>query len=328
MTGWPSRLAAVLLALSVLAVPTARPAGAQSYPTRAVKLVVPYAAGGPNDIMARLIAQKLSTSLGGQFYVENAAGAGGTIGTGTAAKAPADGHTLLVPNQDLIVQPIIKSKVPYDPVKSFAPVASLVAAPEMIVVHPSLAASNMKELLALLKNNPGKFSYASPGYGTTPHLACEWLFKLAYGLDVVHVPFQGAAPAVQSVLAGHTPIFHIVVPAAAPHVRQGTMRALAVASSKRSPFLPDVPTLEEAGIPGHEVGFWMGLFAPAGTSSDLVSLLQGQIAQILKAPDVKERLATLGFDPFESTPEGLSAHMQAETTKWAKVVREANIKID
>jgi tripartite-type tricarboxylate transporter receptor subunit TctC len=328
MRGLSSRLAAVLLAFSVLVPATLHTAGAQSYPTRAVKLLVPYPPGGPNDIMARLVAQKLSASLGGQFYVENVPGAGSTIGTGAVANSPADGHTLLVANQDLIVQPIIKSKVPYDPFKSFAPIASLVAAPEMIVVHPSLAATNMKDLIALLKANPGKFSYASPGYGTTPHLACEWLFKLANGLDVVHVPFQGAAPAVQSVLAGHTPIFHIVVPAAVPHVRQGTMRALAVASSKRSPFLPDVPTLEEAGIPGHEVGFWMGVFAPAGTPRDLVDLLHRHIGQALKGPDVKERLATLAFDALESTPEALSDHMKAETAKWTKVVREANIKID
>jgi tripartite-type tricarboxylate transporter receptor subunit TctC len=205
-------------------------------------MVVPYPPGGPNDVIARILAQKLSEALGGQFYVENQAGAGGTIGAGAVANASADGHTMLVANQDIIVQPIIKAKVPYDPFKSFAPVTLVVGAPEMIVVNPTLPVQSMKELFALLKANPGKYSYASPGYGTTPHLACEWLFKLTYGLDVVHVPFQGAAPAVQSVLAGHTPIFHNVLPAVAPHIRQGTMRALAVASSKRSPFFPDVPS--------------------------------------------------------------------------------------
>jgi tripartite-type tricarboxylate transporter receptor subunit TctC len=320
--------AAGLSALLAAGVMTARPADAQNYPARPVKLVVPYAPGGPNDIMARLIAQKLSEALGGQFYVENSPGAGGTIGAGAVAGAPGDGHTLLVANQDVIVQPIIKNKVPYDPFKSFTPVTLVVSAPEMIVVHPSLPAKDMKELIELLKANPGKYSYASPGYGTTPHLACEWLFKLEYGIDVTHVPFQGAAPAVQSTLSGQTPIFHNVLPAVAPHIRQGTMRPLAVAANKRSPFFPDVPTLAEAGIPGHEVGFWLVVLAPAGTPRDTVDVLNRQIARILDLPDVKERLQTIGFDPASSTPDAAAAHMRAETDKWTKVVREAKIKIE
>jgi tripartite-type tricarboxylate transporter receptor subunit TctC len=317
-----------LSALLAAGVMTARPADAQTYPARPVKLVVPYAPGGPNDIMARLIAQKLSEALGGQFYVENSPGAGGTIGAGAVAGAPGDGHTLLVANQDVIVQPIIKSKVPYDPFKSFTPVTLVVSAPEMIVVHPSLPAKDMKELIELLKANPGKYSYASPGYGTTPHLACEWLFKLEYGIDVTHVPFQGAAPAVQSTLSGQTPIFHNVLPAVAPHIRQGTMRPLAVAANKRSPFFPDVPTLAEAGIPGHEVGFWLVVLAPAGTPRDTVDVLNRQIARILDLPDVKERLQTIGFDPASSTPDAAAAHMKAETDKWTAVVRDAKIKIE
>lgn len=320
--------AAGLSALLAAGVMTARPADAQTYPARPVKLVVPYAPGGPNDIMARLIAQKLSEALGGQFYVENSPGAGGTIGAGAVAGAPGDGHTLLVANQDVIVQPIIKSKVPYDPFKSFTPVTLVVSAPEMIVVHPSLPAKDMKELIELLKANPGKYSYASPGYGTTPHLACEWLFKLEYGIDVTHVPFQGAAPAVQSTLSGQTPIFHNVLPAVAPHIRQGTMRPLAVAANKRSPFFPDVPTLAEAGIPGHEVGFWLVVLAPAGTPKDTVDVLNRQIARILDLPDVKERLQTIGFDPASSTPDAAAAHMKAETDKWTAVVRDAKIKIE
>jgi tripartite-type tricarboxylate transporter receptor subunit TctC len=320
--------AAGLSALLAAGVMTARPADAQTYPARPVKLVVPYAPGGPNDIMARLIAQKLSEALGGQFYVENSPGAGGTIGAGAVAGAPGDGHTLLVANQDVIVQPIIKSKVPYDPFKSFTPVTLVVSAPEMIVVHPSLPVKDMKELIELLKANPGKYSYASPGYGTTPHLACEWLFKLEYGIDVTHVPFQGAAPAVQSTLSGQTPIFHNVLPAVAPHIRQGTMRPLAVAANKRSLFFPDVPTLAEAGIPGHEVGFWLVVLAPAGTPRDTVDVLNRQIARILDLPDVKERLRTIGFDPASSTPDAAAAHMKAETDKWTAVVRDAKIKIE
>ena len=320
--------AAGLLTLSMSFVAMAQPANAQNYPARPVKLVVPYPPGGPNDIMARILAQKLSESLSGQFYVENTAGAGGTIAAGAVANAAADGHTLLVANQDIVVQPIIKSKVPYDPFKSFTPVTLVVTAPEMIVVHPSVPAKTVQELIDLLKANPGKYSYASPGFGTTPHLACEWLFKVRYGIDVTHVPFQGAAPAVQSTLSGQTPIFHNVLPAVAPHIRAGTMRPLAVAAAKRAPAFPDVPTMAEAGIPGHEVGFWLVVLTPAGTPKATVDLLNAQVAKILDLPDVKERLQTIGFDPASSTSEAAAAHMKAETDKWTKVVREANIKIE
>jgi tripartite-type tricarboxylate transporter receptor subunit TctC len=319
--------AGALLALAGV-VAAILPADAQSYPARPVKLVVPYAPGGPNDIMARILAQKLTEALGGQFYVENTAGAGGTIAAGAVANATPDGHTLLIANQDVVVQPIIKSKVPYDPVQSFTPVTLVVTAPEMIVVHPSMPVNNVKELLDLLKANPGKYSYASPGFGTTPHLACEWLFKVRYGIDVTHVPFQGAAPATQSTLAGQTPIFHNVLPAVAPHLRSGALRALAVAASKRTAFFPDVPTMAEAGVPGHEVGFWLVVLAPAGTPKATVDMLNGQVAKILALPDVKERLQTIGFDPAPSTPEAAAAHMKAETDKWTKVVREANLKIE
>jgi tripartite-type tricarboxylate transporter receptor subunit TctC len=328
MTRIRSWLAAALLALGAVAGVMDRPADAQNYPARPVKLVVPYAPGGPNDIVARILAQKLTEVLGGQFYVENTPGAGGTIGMGAAANAPGDGHTLLIANQDLIVQPIIKAKVPYDPFKSFAPITLVVTAPEMIVVHPSMPVKDVKELIALLKASPGKYSYASPGYGTTPHLACEWLFRLDNGIEITHVPFQGAAPAVQSTLSGQTPVFHNVLPAVAPHVRAGTLRALAVAASKRTPHFPDLPTIGEAGFPGHEVGFWMGVFASTGTPQPVVDLLNSQITRIMALSDIKERFATIGFDPTLSTPGELTAHMKVETDKWSKVVREANIKIE
>jgi tripartite-type tricarboxylate transporter receptor subunit TctC len=325
-----TRLLALLATLIVLAPSLAaiRGAAADNYPTRPVKLVVPYPPGGPNDLIARILAQKLAEGLGGNFYVENTVGAGGTIAMGQAANAAADGSTILIANQDLIVQPIIKAKVPYDPFKSFTPVSLVVSAPEMIVVHPSLPVKDLKELIALLKANPGKYSYASPGYGTTPHLACVWLFNLENGIDITHVPFQGAAPAVQSVLAGQTPVFHNVLPAVAPHIRAGAMRPLAVAASNRTPYFPDVPTIGEAGYPGHEVGFWIGAYVPAGTPKDLVELLNKQLARIMTLPDVKERLTTIGFDPTVSSSHELTNHMKAETDKWLKVVHQANIKID
>ena len=321
------RVAAIMLSLLGIATGD-RAAVAQSYPSKPVKLVVPYAPGGANDIVARILAQKLGEHLGGNFFVENTAGAGGTIATGQAANAAADGTTILVANQDLIVQPIIKAKAPYDPFKSFTPVSLVVSAPEMIVVHPSLPVKDLRELIALLKANPGKYSYASPGYGTTPHLACVWLFNLENGIDITHVPFQGAAPAVQSVLAGQTPVFHSVLPVVAPHIRAGALRALAVAASSRTPYFPDVPTIAEAGYPGHEVSFWMGVFVPAGTPEDFVRILNRQVARIMALPEVKERMATIGFDPTLSTSEELADHMRAETNKWLKVVRQANIKID
>jgi tripartite-type tricarboxylate transporter receptor subunit TctC len=247
---------------------------------------------------------------------------------GTAANAPADGHTILAANQDLIVHPIIKAKVPYDPFTSFAPVLLVASAPEVIVVHPSVPAKDINELLALLKANPGKYSYASPGHGTSPHVACERLFKVTHGLDIVHVPFPGGGQAVQSTIAGHTVILHITLPLVAQHLKDGTLRALAVASSKRSPLFPDVPTLAEAGVPNHEVAFWVGMLVPVGTPKDRIDALHQQITRIQSLADVKERFASIGFEPVGSTPEGFAAHLKAESTEWARVVRDAKIRID
>jgi tripartite-type tricarboxylate transporter receptor subunit TctC len=304
------------------------PAGAQSYPTRPVKLIVPYPPGATADLIGRVIAQNLSQSTGGQFHVENLPGAGGTIGTGTATRAPADGHTLLLVNQDFVVQGLVKPKVPYDPLKSFMPVAALAAAPETISVHPSVAAAEMRQLIALLKSNPGKFSYASPGYGTSPHIASERLFKLTLGSDVLHVPFQGGAPAIASTLAGHTQILHITLPLIASHAKDGKLRALAVAHKKRHRLLPEVPTLEEAGIPNHEVGYWSGILVPAGTQPQIVQLLNREIGRALSQTAVQEQLAAIGFTPVVGTPEDFATHIERELTEWARVVREAKIKLD
>jgi tripartite-type tricarboxylate transporter receptor subunit TctC len=297
------------------------------YPAKAVRVIVPYPPGGM-DLIARVTAEKLSQALGTPFHVENLPGAGGTIGTGTAANAPADGSTVLVMNQDFVIQPIVKAKVPYDLAKSFTPVTLIATAPETILVHPSVPARNIQELIALLKENPGKYSYATPGYGTSPHLACERLFRLSYGLDVTHVPFQGAAPAITSTIAGHTQILHITAPLVAQQVKDGMLRALAVASSERSSVFPDVPTLAETGVPNHEVGFWMGVMVPAGTPNPIVEILQHQIVRILSLPEVKERLATLGLDPIGSTPEALANHINTQFLEWSKVARDAHLKID
>jgi tripartite-type tricarboxylate transporter receptor subunit TctC len=302
---------------------------ADTYPSRAVKLIVPYQAGGGGlDALARMVAQKLSERSRAPYYVENIPGAGGTIGTGAAVHAVADGHTLLFMNQDFVVQPLLKAKVPYDPFKDFAPVTMTAAGTEAIIVNPSVDARNMAELIALLKTNPGKYSYASPGHGTSPHLASERLFKMTYGLDVVHVPFQGGAPAVAATLAGHTNILHINLAVVAPYLKDGRLRVLAVASKTRAAAFPDVPTLEEAGIPGHEVGYWNGVVAPAGTPRNLVEQVSRRISEVLALPDVKEKLEAAGFEPIGSAPEVFAAHIAAESAEWAKIVRAARIKID
>jgi tripartite-type tricarboxylate transporter receptor subunit TctC len=301
---------------------------ADSYPSRSVKIIVPYPPGGATDPMARLIAQKLSEMLGSNFYVENLPGAAGTIGTGAAARAPADGYTLLVVNADFIVQSIVKSKVPYDPLTSFDPVSMVVTAPETVLVHPSVPAKDMKELVALLKANPGKFNYATPGYGSTPHLAGERLFRLTHDLEVVHVPFQGGGPAVMSTVAGHTSILLLTLPAVGPLVKEGKLRAIAVQSGNRSTSFPDVPTLAEAGIPDHEVEFMIGVLTPAGTPRTIVELLHQQITRMLRLPDVQERLNALALEAVGGTPDEFAAKIKVELARWRQVVQALGLKID
>jgi tripartite-type tricarboxylate transporter receptor subunit TctC len=303
-------------------------ARAADYPAGPLKIVVPYPAGGPTDFIARVVAQKLTEKLGGQFIVENLPGAGGAVGTGAVARAPADGRTIAFVVPDFVIAPIVKANVPFDPFKSFTPVINIAAAPEMFSVHPSVPAKDMRELLALLKANPGKYSYATPGYGTSPHLYSEWLFKLNYGLDVLNVPFPGALPAVQSTVAGQTQIIPVTVTAVAPLIKNGHLRGLAVAAHKRSPAVPDVPTLAEQGINGHEVDFWTGAIMPAGTPKAIVELLHDRIAEIMAQPDVKARLATIGFEPTTGTSEEFGAFLKAESDQWRKISSDAQIRIN
>jgi tripartite-type tricarboxylate transporter receptor subunit TctC len=300
---------------------------AQAYPARTVRIIVPFAPGGPTDVMARILAQKLSEGLGQPFIVEDHAGAGGNIGMGIAAKAAADGYTLIMVSSSFVVNPGLYSKVPYDPYKDFAPITLAAASPNLIVVNPAVPAKNIKELVALVKANPGKYSYAQPGIGTTPHLSGE-LFRLSFGLDIVSAPFGGAGPAINSVLAGHTPVAVTALPPAMAHVKNGTLRALAVTGRKRSPELPDVPTMAESGISGQEAETMQGLLAPAGTPREIVERLQREVAKIVALPDIKEQLSGMGFDPIASTPEQFGAYIHAEITRWGKVVREANIKVE
>jgi tripartite-type tricarboxylate transporter receptor subunit TctC len=301
---------------------------AADYPAGPVKIVVPYPPGGPTDFIGRVIAQKLAEKLNAQVIVENMPGAGGVIAARAVARAPADGLTIALVNPDFVIAPIVRENVAFDPLKNFAPVINVAAAPEMFSVDPSVPATNMKDLLALLKANPGKYSYATPGYGTSPHLYAEWLFKLTYGFDVLAVPFQGALPAVQSTVAGQTQIVPITVTAVAPLIKDGKLRGLAVAARKRSAAIPDVPTLEEQGIAGHEVSFWAGVVAPTGTPKAVVELLHDRIAEIMAQDDVKARLAAIGFEPVADTSEEFGAYIKTESELWQKIAREAQIHID
>jgi tripartite-type tricarboxylate transporter receptor subunit TctC len=300
---------------------------AGGYPARQVRIIVPYPAGGPTDVMARLVAQHLSESLGQSFFVENLTGASGVVGTVAAANSPGDGHTLLFVTNDFAVAPTVSSKVNYDAIKSFAPVTITAASPQVVVVHPSFPAKNMQELITLATANPGKYNYASLGIGFG-QLSSERLFRLGLGLDVVRVPFPGAAPIITSTLAGHTPIAFLGLPPAAPHIKEGTLRALAVTSAKRSPAFPDVPTMAESGVRDQESELIIGVVAPAATPKPIVDLLQRQIARIVALPDVKQKLDALGFSPVASTPEAYAAQIKGDIETWSKVVRDANIKVD
>ena len=313
-------------AAGALALPAAiATAFAQSYPARPVRVIVPFGPGGPTDVFARLMAQKLSEHAGAQFYVENIGGAGGNIGTGRAAQAAADGYTLLVTGANYVVNPTLYNQVPYDPTKDFDAVTLAVTAAAILTVHPSVPAQNVKELVALIRANPGKYSYASPGTGTPPHLVGE-LFRLSLHLDLVHVPFNGGGPAIASAAAGHTPISFGSMAPAVPLVGNGTLRALAVSTKTRSHALPEVPTMTEAGYPEVEGESWFAVVVPSGTPKDIIALLYRNIAQIMQLSDMKERLATLGYEPVVSTPEQTAALIKADIIRWAKVIREAGIK--
>ncbi len=302
-------------------------AGAQNWPAHPVRVIVPFAPGGPTDVMARILAIKLSESLGQQFIVENRPGAGGNIGMGLVAKAAPDGYTVLVASSSYVVNPSLYAKPGYDPYKDFAPVTVAAASPNVIVVHPSVQAKTLQELVALIRANPGKFSYAQPGTGTTPHLSGE-LFKLSFKLDIVNIPFNGAGPAVTSTVGNQTPVAVVAMPPATPHVKSGALRALAVTGDRRSGALPDVPTMAEAGAPDQEAETMQGVLVPAGTPREIVERLQREIAKVVALPDVKQRLAALGFDPVANTPEEFAAYIKSEIAKWAKVIREANIKVE
>jgi tripartite-type tricarboxylate transporter receptor subunit TctC len=317
------RLAGTAAALPAVS----RIANAQTYPIRPVRIIVPFAAGGTSDVIARLVAQKLTESLGKQFYVENQVGAGGNLAMGNAARATPDGYTILFVTSSYVVNPSLYQKVPYDPDKDFAPLTVTADAPNVLLVHPSLSARNVKELVDLIKGNPGKYSFAHTGLGTTPHLSGE-MFKLSAALDLVGVPFNGGGPAVQSAVAGHTLIVFSSLGSIVPLVKDGRLRALAVTPKARAAVLPNVPTMDEAGFKSQEANTFQAMLVPAATPKELRDLLHREIVKTLKQPDVKARLEGLGQDVVANSQEQFAAVIKEEIVKWGKVIRAANIKAE
>jgi tripartite-type tricarboxylate transporter receptor subunit TctC len=314
---------AILLGLAALLFAGA--SSAQTYPNRPVKMIAPFAPGGPVDAVARVLAPKLSDRLGQQFYVENHPGGSGNIGTALAAKAPADGHTILVISSTLVVNPSLFAKLGFDTTTDLAPISLVAVSPQILLVNPAVPATNVKELAAWAKASPGKYSYAHAGLGTPGYLAGEML-KQAFGLDLVAVSFNGGGPAITSTIGGHTPIVFTSIASAAAQVTSGTLRALAVTSARRSPALPDVPTLAESGAPGQESDIILGVLVPAGTSPEIIDRLHREIVRIVAMLDVRERLAALGFEPIAGSPREFAERIKWEIDKWAQVIRAADIK--
>jgi tripartite-type tricarboxylate transporter receptor subunit TctC len=299
-------------------------AAAQAYPTKPVRLVIPFPPGGSNDVVGRMIAFQLSEPIGKQVVVDNQGGAGGIIGTEAVARAPADGHTLLLIS---VAHAFGASmyKLPYDPIKAFAPVALLGTGPVVLAVNSKLPVNSLKDLIALAKEKPGQLNYASAGVGSFQHLASS-LFKLQSGLDIVHIPFKGGGPAMADVIAGNTQIAIGSLIQTLPHIRSGRLKPLGVGSAKRVPVLPDVPTISEAGVPGYEATNWWGMVAPAGTPRPVIERLHKELSVILASAETKKRFETEGGEAAQMSPEEFGRFIASETVKWAKVVNEAGIK--
>ncbi len=318
----------ILSLLLLLAAVLANAVHAQPYPAKPVRLIVPFAPGGTTDVLARLLAQKLTDSLGQQFIIENKPGAGGNIGTELAVKSPADGYTLVMSfDGTLAINPNTYAKMPFDPQKDLVAVANVAQVPLLIVVHPGVAATNIAQFVALAKTNPGRINYSSASHGSTGHLTGE-LFGARAGLSIVHVSYKGGGQAVQDLLGGQIQMLVTALPTVEGHLKGGKLRALAFTSSKRVPGAPEVPTLAESGYPGLEVLSWYGILAPAGTPQEVVRKLNAETNKILQAPDVRERLAALGTEPTGGTPEQFAQVIRADTVRWAKVVSDAGIRIE
>jgi len=321
------KLFGVVAAVCVLMMAGVGNAAEPQYPARPIRLIVPFAPGGPTDVIARVVAQRLSESLAQQVVVDNRAGAGGNIGMGIAANSSPDGYTILVVSSSFVVNPSLYSKIPYDPYKSFVPVTNMAASPNVFVAHPSVPAKSMPELIKLVQANPKKYNFATPGIGTTPDLSAV-LLKLTAKLDVATIPYGGAGPAVAAVIGNQVALGCMAMPPTIPHIQGGRLRALAVTSAKRSPALPEVPTMAEAGLTGQEADTLQAALVPAGTPTAIVQRLHGEIIKVLSRPEVKERIVGLGFDIIASSPAAFAAQIKTEVEKWGKVVKGAGIKVE
>jgi tripartite-type tricarboxylate transporter receptor subunit TctC len=301
---------------------------AQGYPSKNVRIVVPYPPGGSNDIIARILAQKLTERTGQTFFVENRPGASGNIGADFVARSDPDGYTLFLTAPPALTTNVsLYKKLPFDPAKDFAPVSLIATVPIVLAVNPSLGVKNVKELIALAKAKPGVINFGSSGNGSTNHLAGE-LLKRRAGIDIVHVPYKGAAPAMNDLVAGHIPMMFDNIPAILPQVRAKTINAIAVAGATRAKALPDVPTVAESGVPDFEVTAWFGLVAPAKTPPSVLTKLENEIAAVLKMPDVEKRFADAGAEPGAVSGEAFGRFLAEETSKWATIIHESGAKID
>ena len=303
-------------------------AAQDAFPTRPVSLVIPFPAGGSTDLVGRIVAEKMSSLLGQQIVVDNRGGAGGNVGSAVVAKAEPDGYTILMGTVAThAINPALYKKMPYDPVADFAPISLLVVVPNVLVVNPDFPAQNVQELIALAKEKPGELSYASSGNGTPLHLSGE-LFKSMAGVDIVHVPYKGAGPALIDVMGGHVPIMFDNLPSSTEHIKAGKLRGLAVTTAERAPSMPDLPTIAESGLPGYETYTWNALFAPAGTPPEVIAKLNEAAVAAVKDPAVQAKLADVGASVVGSTPEELGEHVKAEMAKWAPVVKASGAQID
>ena len=327
MPGHTGSAAAAALFIHIAAFAGAA-AAQPGYPAKAIRYVVPFPAGGPLDIVARAIGQELSKSWGQPVIIDNRPGAGGNIGADLVAKAPPDGYTILMGAVSThAINVTLYNKLPYDPIRDFAPVTLITSVPNVLVVHPSVPANNVKELIALAKARPGQLNFASGSTGSAGHLAGE-LFNSMAGVRMTHIPYKGAAPAVVDLMAGHVSLMFDNMSSALPNIKAARVRALAVTTLKRSPLQPQLPTISEAGLRGFDVSTWFGIFAPAGTPPEIVAKLNGEVARILHTPEMKERLALLGAEPIGNKPDEFAAFIKAEIPKYAKVIQASGAKAD
>jgi len=315
------------LSLSAFVLIFATMANAQPFPSKPIKIIVPFPAGGTVDFFARVISTKLSEALGQSVLVENRAGAGGNIAAEAVAKAAPDGYTLLMGSEIIAINTSLYSKIGYDPVKDLAPITLVGTVPNILIVHPGLPINSVAELIALAKKTPGKISFASTGQGTSTHLSSE-LFKLMANVDMLHVPYKGGPPAIADLISGQVNMMFINMPTGITHVRSGKAKILAVSSIKRVAQLPDVPTVDQSGVKGFETSAWSGLYAPAATPADIINRLNVEVVKVLKQPSVREQLMAQGAEPVGDTPEEFSRFTLAEISKWAKIIKISGAKVD